>query len=1129
MSEMPGPSDIAKKEEETLAFWSDRSIFDKTLAKPAPKGEFVFYEGPPTANGRPGIHHLETRAFKDAILRYKTMRGYRVPRRAGWDTHGLPVELEVEKELGFSGKKDIEVYGIAAFNAKCKESVLRYVDEWTRFTGRIGYWVDQARAYFTFSPSYMEVVWHIFAKIAKDGRLYKDYKVVPWCPRCGTGLSSHELAQGYADVKDIAVTVKFELLATPGTYLLAWTTTPWTLPGNVALAIGASIDYGLYEREGEKVIVADARAPEVLGEGWQRLEAVDTDTLIGAQYRPLYAFAKELAEGRESSAFETAFRVYAAPFVTTEDGTGIVHTAVMYGQEDFELGKKERLPKVHLVNSDGVFIPGTGFLAGRSVVEEATSVEILKNLAGQKLLFSKEAYAHSYPFCWRCKTRIIYYARDSWYIRMTDLRDALVEENHAVHWEPAYIRDGRMGEWLSGVKDWAISRERYWGTPLPIWTDERGTERLVVGSVAELLARTKKSGNRYFIMRHGEAELKKDEVNSDSTIPIGLTEAGKKETRVAAAKLRSAGITRIIASPFPRTKETADIVASELSIPAESIHVDVRLGELQFGELEGKTFDDFVRYRDTHVRDFTTALPRGESYLDVQKRFGEALYALEEQYAGEAILIVTHSVGISALRAVAKGVGESEATGLAFAPRVPSAFVEELPFTPLPHNERFELDLHRPFVDTIVLLSDSGKELRRVPEVMDVWFDSGAMPFAQGSAEKGELPLSAYVKRVSYPADYIVEGIDQTRGWFYTLLAVGTLLGRGKAYRNVLSLGHLLDAQGQKMSKSKGNVIEPFIEMDRIGADAVRFWMYYVNQSGDSKQYDERTVKEAVRVLSWFENCAAFYTLFGGSTASAKAGASTHVLDRWMRARLEKATKTVTDALDAYRLYDAAREMAAFAEDLSQWYVRRSRDRMRAGDAEAIDTLRETLRISARLIAPFAPFLAERLFREVRSKEDPESVHLTDWPEVRPTGILARFLRGRDGSKLIKDMARVRALASDGLQLRQKAGIKVRQPLHRLSIPDPLTPELIAILAEEVNVKSVRTLASAVELETTLTPELIEEGDTREFARAVADARKSLNLSPKADARVVLRAEGKFSAELSTGGKRFDLEVAQTE
>ena len=1111
MEEAPQKSDSALREEEILAFWKENNIFEKSLAKESTEGEFIFYEGPPTANGRPGVHHLESRAFKDAIPRYKTMRGYHVPRRAGWDTHGLPVEIEVEKELGFRGKKDIEEYGISAFNKKCRESVLKYVEEWQKFTDRIGYWVDQEKAYFTYDPNFMESVWNVFKKISDDDRLYKDYKVLPWCARCGTALSSHELAQGYADVKDLSVTVKFELVDEPGTYLLAWTTTPWTLPGNVALAIGPKIKYSYVEKEKEIYVVATDLLKKVFGEEEVTIiKEVEGSTLLGLVYKPLYPFAETLATETEKKKFEEkAFRVYGADFVTTEDGTGIVHTAVMYGQEDFDLGTKEGLPKVHLVATNGTFVPGTAFLEGRFVKEEdekgkpTLAVDIIDDLKKRGLFFSQENYKHTYPFCWRCKTPLIYYARDSWYIRMHDLREKLQEANQTVHWEPEHIRDGRMGEWLSGAKEWAISRERYWGTPLPVWQSEDATERLVVGSVEELKERTKRSGNTYFAMRHGEAEQNTlGIVSIDEQEQYGLTDAGKLQVEQASEGLKTHNVTRIFASPVRRTKETARQIAVSLSIPEEEIIFDDRLRELNFGELEGRPHAEMTAYRASVITKYGDPLPGGESWLDAKKRIGAFMYEVENLYKNETILIITHGVGLETLSALIVGAGDGDSKKILDESDFKYADPLLFDFKPIPHNENYELDLHRPYIDDVVLIGDSGNELFRVNEVMDVWFDSGSMPYAQDHYpfenkewmdEKG-----------GYPADYISEAIDQTRGWFYTLLAIGTLLGKGAPYKNVICLGHLLDGAGQKMSKSKGNIVNPWDAIEKYGADTLRFWMYSVNQPGDSKSFDEKTVKESARTLSWFDNSAKFYALFKKEGGYEVADTDLQIIDHWIRTRTLQTVETVTKAMDDYKPYDATRSINALLEDVSQWYVRRIRDRARDGDNAALATLQETLKTIALLLAPFSPFIAEDIYRQVKDEKDPESVHLANWPKGEAT----------EEIELLTEMYKVRAIASEALMLRQKAGVKVRQPLASLSIVDTgMREELQQILCEEVNVKRINFGADSMSLDTELTPELIAEGEIRDFDRARNDVRKEKGYLPSDFVRLAISENAKVLLE----------------
>lgn len=1131
MSDIPPhteKSEAAKREEEVLTFWKENDIFQKSLERGDEDKTFVFYEGPPTANGRPGVHHMESRSFKDAIPRYKTMQGFRVPRRAGWDTHGLPVELEVEKQLGFSGKPDIEKYGIAAFNKKCRESVFSYIDLWEKFTDRIGYWVDQDKAYFTFNAPYMESLFSIVKHIADDGRLYKDYKVLPWCPVCGTALSSHELAQGYEDVKDLSLTAQFELVSEPGTYFLAWTTTPWTLPGNVALAVGKDILYSYVTSEGSTYIVASALLEKVFeGKEYSVSKQVSGGELVGMQYRPLYSFAKELAPESEQGKFEKAFRVYEADFVTTESGTGIVHTAVMYGQEDFDLGVSIGLPKVHLVAPDATFIAGTGFLEGASVIDEHTNVAVLKDLQERGLFFSKESYLHTYPHCWRSKNRLIYYARDSWFVNMQSVKQELIEENQKVNWEPSHIRDGRMGEWLANVKDWAISRERYWGTPLPIWQSEDGSERIVIGSIAEMRTRIKKSGNTYFAMRHGEAENNVlNEMDCTDAKKWKLTEKGREQVREAAEKLKDEQIDLVYFSPLERTRESASIVAEVLGLTSDALIEENRIREINIGSLCGITSEEFMEFRKGHA--YTDKFPEGESHEDAKVRFGNCIHEIERTITDKKILFITHGIGLGMLIPISKGY-DAEATRVFVQGDIPAnAEVRTIDFVPLPYNEHFELDLHRPYIDDVVLIGDSGNELYRVKEVMDVWFDSGSMPFAQ---DHYPFENKEWIDGDGFPADYISEAIDQTRGWFYTLLAVGVLMGKGTAYKNVICLGHLLDDKNQKMSKSKGNIIEPMQAIETYGADTLRLWMYSVNQPGDSKSFDDKTVKESAKVLSWFENSVKFYQLFSDGNTDTEDGEE-QIIDVWMRTRLSETIDVATKAFDAYDLYTASRSVSKLIEDLSQWYVRRVRDRVRDGDQTAITTLRDVIEAISVLLAPLTPFISEWAYQIVRTEDDAESVHLTDW-----------HTPGTIDTDLIRAMASVRAFATIGLRKRQELNIKVRQPLSSFTATYagvvPETWEQVQeLLKEELNVKEILLTDSGTEsdafvcldgaFDTTLTPALIEEGMKRALDRAIAEARKSLNLSPQDKAHHEFTADGAFTVELSDGEKRFNLIIDAT-
>ncbi len=1120
-------SETAQKEEKILQFWKEQNIFQKTLEKKSPQGDFVFYEGPPTANGMPGIHHLPARAFKDIIPRYKTMRGFHVARKSGWDTHGLPVEIQVEKALGLKSKKEIEKYGVEAFNKKCKESVWKYVDVWNAFTERIGYWVDQENSYITYEKTYMESVWNILKTVSEkkvDGKdlLYKDYKVLPWCPRCGTALSSHELAQGYEDVKDLSVTVKFKVKnpakfgLSGDVFLLAWTTTPWTLPGNVALAVGLDVPYAVVPFDGAQYILAQALVEKVFADKTYSITKKDFNgkDLLGLEYEPLYPYLTEKFAQKNPEAFAKAFKVYGADFITTEDGTGIVHTAVMYGQEDFELGTKVGLPKFHLVKEDGHFMDDMGFLSGRAVREKDVSgegegakgddtlaVDIIKDLAKRGYLFKKEKYTHSYPHCWRCKTPLIYYARDSWYIRMSSLRDTLVAENQNINWEPSHIKDGRFGQWLHEVKDWAISRERYWGTPLPIWENADG-KHIVVGSVTDLKNHLPKRNN-FTLIRHGESESNVNgTINCDVKAKDTLTDVGIEESKKAGEIIKDKKIDVIFVSPFLRAKQTVEQIAETIGFKGEIIE-DERIGELRLGHWHGKNWEEYLK-NFYNIGERFTKHPSGETsgvenWNDVRERVSQFMYDIDKRYEGKNILIVSHGGILNLITLASQGFSVKEMMKHYLDNSFMNVEVRDIDWRNLPHNDSFEIDLHKPYIDSVELLDENGAKMTRVKEVLDVWFDSGAMPFAQH-----HYPFETQngAKKIPYPADYICEAVDQTRGWFYTLHAIGILLGKGRAYNNVICLGHILDAQGKKMSKSVGNVIDPWMLMDKYGVDALRLWMYTVNRPGDSKNFDEKTVDELVKkVFNLLSNVVTFYEMYADENVLAK-NTSPHILDRWILARLYKMVSEGTRSLDAFQVFEAGRSIRDFAQDFSTWYIRRSRDRFKSDDFKdkmhALETTRFVLLELAKYMAPFTPFFAETLYKKVGGAK--ESVHLEDWLEVgmQPVGDVV----------MLEDMQEARALVSLGLELRNTALIKVRQPLQSFTVQSARLKDradLLSLIEDELNVKEVlfdTNLAGGGKLDTNISRELQKEGYYREIVRAVQDLRKKGALAPKDSARL---------------------------
>ncbi len=1124
---MPIPK-FPELEEQILKDWANKDIFKKTLAKPSPKGNFVFYDGPPTANGIPHIGHVETRAFKDIIPRFKTMQGFHVERKAGWDTQGLAVELEVEKDLGISGKKDIEKFGIAEFNAKAKESVWKYKDLWEKMTNRVGFWLDTEHPYVTYEPEYIESLWWIFKQIWDQKLLEQDYKVVPYCPRCGTALSSHEVAQGYQNVEEDSVYVKFELVDEPGTFVLAWTTTPWTLPGNVALAVGKNVNYikTSPSEKGERYIIAKNRFDALNNE--EKTSSVSTDPskgipqphedlkgsdLINLKYHRLFDFVD-----LEKESGKKAYYIADADFVTTEDGTGVVHTAVMYGEDDFNLGKKLDLPKVHTVDLQGKFNELVKPWAGLEVKDPKgeTQEKIIAWLQEHGKLYKVEKYKHDYPFCWRCKHPLLYYAKTSWFIMMSKLRDELIANNEKVNWYPNHIKEGRFGEWLREVKDWAISRERYWGTPLPIWqcdnTDCKHQECL--GGYQELVARAP-ARNRYIFLRHGKSVINESKTLNtvlEKKDIAPLTDEGQKQAKQAAQKLKAEKVDAIYMSPFRRARETAEIIGRELGLTARE---DERLKEFSIGhEMEGKTLDEYHRQFPTLDRRMRlmSAPPGGETWLDMRTRIFSLLQELDRMNEGKTFLLVTHGDPTQVVR---------WATEL-----LPVAQIDAMdyPTYAKPYEVKFiaglfqpdgSFDPHRPFIDGISWKCQtcSTGTMKRVPEVADAWFDSGAMPFAQHhypfenkeKIDKGE----------NYPAEYISEAIDQTRGWFYTLLAISTLLQKAKvvkksSYENVVVLGFLNDAKGRKLSKSLKNYGDLNELFDKHGADALRWFMYTTNQPWDPKNFDTKMVDEGVKkTFLILMNVLSFYQLSPTTPTSstrgrvepvtppyAKEGAvPTHPLDRWIHSMLNMLTIDVTKRLESYDITGAARAIGAFITELSTWYVRRSRDRFKSVNAAAsAATLQEVLMAVSKLMAPFTPFLAEHVYHEIGG--DKESVHLEEWPKV-----------GKIDEKLLSDMDTARKVVEQGHALRAKSGLKVRQPLQQVVTTEQLRPDLDEIVRSELNVKELHqaeklptgsewAVGDSVALDITVTDELKEEGLYRDLVREFNSLRKTATLQP---------------------------------
>ncbi len=1092
---------LAESEKEILEYWQKNKIFEQTLAKTKKGKPFVFYEGPPYANGRPGIHHVEARAFKDIILRFKTMQGFYVRRKAGWDTHGLPIEMEVEKKLGVSTKKEIEEkVGVEKFVEEARKLTLSNVEEWEKMTNRMGYWLDLKNPYITMTNSYLESLWQVFADISKNGYLYKDYKVLPWCPRCQTSLSSHELAQGYKKVKEKSVYVKFKSKRGVGGqsfYFLVWTTTPWTLPGNIALAVNPKALYVFAEHDGENIVLVKEQV-SVLGKNYKILGEKEGRELVGIDYEPLYKY-----EERNYKSGPNDYRVVGADFVSTDDGTGIVHIAPAFGGDDQKIGREKGLSVLVTAGQDGK-MKTPDYLWNGKYFQESNPF-IIENLRERGLLFKEEFYEHDYPFCWRCNSALMYLAKDSWFLKTTAVKSRMLKENSKIGWHPEYIKNGRFGEWLRENVDWAISRERYWGMPLPIWQCEKCGHREIAGSLEDLDKKGPKRTTRIFIMRHGEADHNVKNMVGPA-VPAydknnNLTKKGMKEAEKTAGLLKKEKIDLIVSSPLNRARQTSEIISKILGARVE---INENIYDFNLGEWQGRKEKE-VRARYPFERKLAETFPGGESLRDVRARMMMEIRKIVKNNRGKNVLIISHGDPMWVLNAALEGAGENQYQSLWY-PKTGEA--KELKLHNWPYNRAGELDLHRPYVDLVNLeCVKCGLTMSRVKEVADIWFDSGAMPFAEDHV------LFKKDSKIQYPADYIAEGVDQTRGWFYTLLAVASLLGKSAPYKNVLVAGLLLDEKGEKMSKSKGNTVEPERLFEKYGADAVRWYFYTVNQPWDEKLFKESDVADTSRrFLNIFWNSFVYWKTYKDKGKVLKKNPKL-LINKWLNARLNQIGYEATEALEKYDIVKAARTIENFvAEDLSSWYIKRIRDSIRFDKKkkkkEISDVFGLALYEASKLAAPFIPFLTDKMFLDVMGKN---SIHLEKWTKFKKPSV--------SDKKLAEEMNEARRVVSLALESRAKAGIKVRQPLGLLKVKSKKlnvkNKELVGLIKGEVNIKEIKSdykIKDEVELDTNITPELKEEGQLRELIRHIQDKRKEAGLKPSDKITFVALTDDKGAA-----------------
>lgn len=1107
-------SDIALREEEILKFWSNNKIFEKSLDKPSPQGDFVMYDGPPFATGDPHYGHILPTSLKDLIPRFKTMKGYRVARRWGWDCHGLPVENIIEKEIGLKSKKDIVEYGLDKFNRRASASVLRCAGVWEDLIPRMGRWVDMENDYRTMDTEYTETIWWIFKSLYDKGLIYEGFKSLHLCPRCETTLSNFEVNQGYKDVEDISVVVKFPLKEDKNTHLLIWTTTPWTLPANVAIAVNPKFTYSRVEYQGEFYIIAKNLIEKIFDSSIKVIEEITGDKLVGKEYQPAFSYYQnvDLENG------DKAWKVYPAEFVSLEEGTGLVHIAPAFGDDDLELAKKLSLPLIQHIGQDGRFLESMGELAGLTVKtkEDPRSVDekICVLLSEKDLLFKRENITHSYPHCWRCDTPLLNYGSNSWFVKVTDFKDKLIENNSKINWMPEHIKDGRFGKWLENTRDWAVSRSRFWGASIPVWICDCCQEKKVFGSMEELEKSLPPANNQYWVMRHGQAESNvKNILSSSFNGQYDLSEFGKQQVEKTASEIKKLNIDLIIYSPILRTRNTAQLVGNLIGLESENIISNDGLREIEFGEFESKSVNDYINYFSGNLDRFERAPKGGENLKDVLQRVTEVLFEVEKKYRGKKILFITHETPAWLLLSTGAGLSIRQMINIKNHHKdfIDTANWRPLKLSTLPRNEFGEVDLHRPFIDKAHPNCSCGGELKRIEDVFDCWFESGAMPYGQRHYPFKREDDFQPDKGVGLPADFIAEGLDQTRGWFYSLLVISTALFDLPAYKNVVVNGIVLAEDGQKMSKRLKNYPEVSEVVNTYGADALRIYLLSSPVvRGEDFSFSEKGLLEVSRrVISRLDNILSFYDTYADKDIEPEFKED-NMLDYWMEARLESFASQVEELLESYEIDRATKLIDGLVDDFSTWYLRRSRSRFKSEDESerknASGALRRALLTTATVLAPFAPFVAERLYQKVRPQDGSESIHLASWPKIKSFD-----------ENVLDDMDLVRKICSLALEKRSQLGIKVRQPLGTLFLGVEKVfkqKQLIQIISQEINVNEVVLVADKeddyLELDSELTPELLLAGQLREFIRQVQNLRKKSDLSPTDKANLEIYTENNF-------------------